>query len=112
MNGVIINADDFGMDDGVNHAILYLIDRGIVSATSVMVLAPGVRDAVRPLIASGASVGLHFDLTSAFQREARWPTNLGRLIVASHLHLLPRDIILEEASRQLELFETAFGQAP
>ena len=42
MRNVIINADDYAMDAGVDAAILRLAGLGAVTATSAMVLSPAL----------------------------------------------------------------------
>ena len=61
MRTLIINADDFGLSPGVNDGIVEAHARGVVTSTSLMVLAPAATGAValarsHPQL----SVGLHF----------------------------------------------------
>jgi chitin disaccharide deacetylase len=70
MNGVrlIVNADDFGIDEAVNHGIVEAFDRGIVTSTSLMATGAAFDHAVglarsRP----GLAVGVHLVLTE------HWP---------------------------------------
>jgi predicted glycoside hydrolase/deacetylase ChbG (UPF0249 family) len=61
MRQLIINADDFGLSDGVNAGIAAAHAAGIVTSCSLMVDAPAVRAAVAVAQANpGLSVGLHF----------------------------------------------------
>jgi hypothetical protein len=61
MRLLIVNADDFGLSPGVNEGIIEAHARGIVTSTSLMVLAPGAVEAARAAGEHGAlSVGLHF----------------------------------------------------
>lgn len=62
MRLLIVNADDFGLADGVNRGILEAHQHGIVTSTSLMVLRPAAGEAGqaardRPEL----SVGLHFE---------------------------------------------------
>jgi len=66
MSGVslIVNADDFGISEAVNHGIVEAHDRGIVTSTSIMATGPKFEHAVelarlRPSLA----VGVHLVLT-------------------------------------------------
>src|SRR4029450_4885099 len=43
---LIVNADDFGADDGTTRGIIEAHERGIVTSTSLMVDMPGARAAV------------------------------------------------------------------
>lgn len=59
---LIINADDFGLSQGVNAGIVAAYLRGVVTSTSLMVHRPGAQDAAalarrHPSL----SVGLHVD---------------------------------------------------
>ncbi len=62
---LIINADDFGISDGVNRGILEAHEAGSVTSASLMVNLPAFRHALH--CAAGAprlGVGLHFNLTA------------------------------------------------
>ena len=66
---LIINAEDFGYGSGVNRAIAELHDRGVVTATGLMVNCPGTAEAValaatRPQL----SLGLHVNFTNEAER--------------------------------------------
>jgi predicted glycoside hydrolase/deacetylase ChbG (UPF0249 family) len=63
---LIINADDFGLSEGINRGILEAFDAGALRSTSIMVGAPAFEDAVRGACAAGhrLGVGLHFTLTA------------------------------------------------
>jgi predicted glycoside hydrolase/deacetylase ChbG (UPF0249 family) len=61
MRLLIVNADDFGLSAGVNQGILSAHTRGIVTSTSLMVLAAAAGEAARAAAGHEAlSVGLHF----------------------------------------------------
>lgn len=63
MRRLIVNADDFGLTQGVNRAIVEAHERGIVSSTTLMASSKAFDDAVR--LASQAprlSVGCHMML--------------------------------------------------
>ena len=66
---VIINADDYAMDEAVDAAILDLAERGVVTATSAMVLSPTWPEAAEALKDAPLSRGLHLDFTSPFAGE-------------------------------------------
>lgn len=59
---LIVNADDYGLTDGVSRAILAAAEDGIVTSTSVLAVAPAFAAASRPLAASGLGVGAHLAL--------------------------------------------------
>lgn len=113
MKTVIVNADDYAMDAGVDAAILRLAQTGAVTATSAMVCPARWGEATRALRdAPALSVGLHFDLTSPFV-EGEFPAQkLPRLMAAAHARLLDRAALRREVDRQLSLFEKGMGRAP
>ncbi len=57
---LIVNADDFGLTNGVSDAIIRAADAGIVTSTSVIALGPGFATSVRRLTdAADIGVGVH-----------------------------------------------------
>lgn len=61
---LIINADDFGLCESVNQAIIEVFETGNLTSTTLMVNMPGTEDAVaRAKDHPGLGVGLHFCLT-------------------------------------------------
>jgi predicted glycoside hydrolase/deacetylase ChbG (UPF0249 family) len=62
---LIINADDFGLSEGINRGIIEGFRAGAITSTSVMVGMPAFGDAVRLAHdAETLGVGLHFTLTA------------------------------------------------
>jgi chitin disaccharide deacetylase len=58
---LIVNADDFGLTEGVNQGIIEAHTGGIVTSTSLMVDAAAAEQAVRLAAGHpGLSIGLHF----------------------------------------------------
>jgi chitin disaccharide deacetylase len=61
---LVVNADDFGLNDSATGGIADAFDAGAVTSTTLMVNAPAVDAAVRVAQARPAlGVGLHFNLT-------------------------------------------------
>lgn len=61
---LIVNADDFGLTDGVTLGILHAMEHGIVTSTTMMVNTPGAQAAAD--IArreAGLAVGLHINIS-------------------------------------------------
>lgn len=61
---LIVNADDFGLTDGVTFGILSAVERGIVTSTTMMVNMPGTQTAAEiarkiPTLA----IGLHINIS-------------------------------------------------
>src|SRR5579859_4625753 len=64
MKRLIVNADDFGRTLGVNAGVLRAHRDGIVTATTLLVNAPGTADAARIARATPSlDVGVHLTLT-------------------------------------------------
>jgi len=63
---LIINADDFGLSEGINRGIMEAFAAGVLRSTSIMVGMPAFPDAARRAAASGKAlgIGLHFTLTA------------------------------------------------
>src|SRR5271155_4765952 len=60
---LIVNADDFGLSEGVNQGIIEAHERGIVTSASLMVLKPFAAAAAAYGREHGRlSLGLHLDL--------------------------------------------------
>jgi predicted glycoside hydrolase/deacetylase ChbG (UPF0249 family) len=90
---LIVNADDFGLTEGVNHGIIEAHSDGIVTSTSLMVDGAAADQAVRLAAEHPAlSIGLHFvDDTPALDD----PSHAAR-----------------EFQAQLELFWALMGSEP
>jgi predicted glycoside hydrolase/deacetylase ChbG (UPF0249 family) len=70
---LIVNADDFGLTDGVNRGIVHAHRQGIVTSASLMVRAPAAGDAAGLARESPRlGLGLHFDIGEWVQRNGEW----------------------------------------
>lgn len=64
MKRLIINADDFGLTDGVCQGIVEAMERGLVSSTSAMVCIPGAAERIAHWASKiKGRTGLHLQLT-------------------------------------------------
>jgi predicted glycoside hydrolase/deacetylase ChbG (UPF0249 family) len=63
---VIVNADDFGLDEATNRGVAAAFERGLVSSTTLMANHPGFEDAVELAheLRLASHVGVHIVLTS------------------------------------------------
>lgn len=113
--GVIVNADDFGLDERVNRGIVLAFERGLVSSTTVMANQLGFDEAVELAHERRLEdhVGVHLvltqgePLTEPIRRLERfcdpggsfrvWPSE-GR---AWHLSAVERDAVLAELRAQV-----------
>jgi predicted glycoside hydrolase/deacetylase ChbG (UPF0249 family) len=115
MKRIAICIDDYGLHQSVDEAILALIDKGRVTATSCMVAAPAWQyDAARlkeAFDAGRVDAGLHLDLTEC-PMDSRNARSLGALMRATVLRRVDRDAVLGEIRAQLDGFEAAMQRAP
>ncbi len=105
---LIVNADDLGLDRGVNAGIAAARDRGIVTSASLMVRRRAAIDGARIARARpDMSIGLHVDL--------------GEWVYVDGVGWEARDVVVEmddapavidEVERQLETFVALMGRQP
>ena len=106
---LVVNADDFGLSEGVNQGIIRAHEEGIVTSASLMVRAcpPAAEDAAayartRPQL----GVGLHLDLGEWRYRDRQWSVVY---------EVVPSDdaaALADEVERQMELFVRQVGRPP
>ncbi len=114
-------ADDFGLSDSIDEAVLTLIARGRLTATSCMVAGPRFEADAPDLaaLADRADVGLHFTLTDLpplgampkFSPDGTAP-GLGSVLARGYTGRLDYSEIAAEFGRQLDRFRAVFGRAP
>jgi len=117
-------ADDYGISPGVNRGIRDLIERRRLNATSVMVVGPAIGHVEVSTLQAAANphcaIGLHAVLTAPFHpltmhfkplAGGRF-LPLAKLLRASLLRRLDREIIRTELSAQITRFVELFGRAP
>lgn len=109
---IVICADDFGMNPGVDEAVLQLAAQGRLSATSCMSGAPRFRADAAALAASGLQTGLHLNFTEALGDARGLYLPLSRLIALAYLRRLDGARLRAQIARQLDDFEDAMGRAP
>jgi predicted glycoside hydrolase/deacetylase ChbG (UPF0249 family) len=120
MRRLVVTADDFGLSPGVVAGIVEAHERGIVTATSLMVNAPAAEAAfVESRRLPSLSTGLHFVLT--FGRPVGPRDPLARLLDESgsfrrngsgaHERARP-DEVRDELRAQIRRFEEGVGRAP
>lgn len=116
---LVLCADDFALAPGVSAAIVELLARGRLSATSCMAASPFWPKLAPDLRGLNADIGLHLTLTDArplgdmprLAPQGRLPP-LGRLMAAAFAHRLDRAEIGRELRRQLDAFIAARGRPP
>lgn len=104
---VVVNADDFGLTDGVNAGVIDAHLRGIVTSTSLMVRAEAAAAAAQ-LAAQHPSlgVGLHLDLGEWVHGAAGWEP--AYVVVDTD----DADAVAVEITAQLTAFEVLLGRPP
>ena len=105
---LIVNADDFGLSDGINRGISQAHENGIVTSASLMVRAPAAAEAAavareHPHL----SVGLHVDIGEWIYRNDCWEP-LYEVLPAN----ASRAEILAEVQRQLTAFRELTDKTP
>lgn len=104
---LVVNADDFGLSEGVNAGIIAAYERGIVTSTSLMTRWPSAAAAAEYARAHpDFGVGLHLDLGEWACTDGEW---------SARYHVVPTDdarLIREEVRGQLEAFRRLVGRDP
>src|SRR5262249_5520976 len=96
---LIVNADDFGLSEGINRGIITAYENGIVTSASLMVRWDATSQAAGYARDHCAlSVGLHVDLGEWMYRDGEW---------FALYEVVPTDnaqAVKAEVLRQLDLF--------
>ncbi len=104
---LIVNADDFGLSEGVNRGIIEAHRSGIVTSTSLMVRAGAAESAVElGRDATEMSVGLHLDLGEWRYENGYWAALYERA------PLDDADLLEREVAAQVEMFVRLTGSTP
>jgi predicted glycoside hydrolase/deacetylase ChbG (UPF0249 family) len=104
---LIVNADDFGLSDGVNRGIARAHRDGIVTSTSLMVRGTAAPQAAAlALELPELSIGLHLDLAEWTLRAREWRAVYEVVDVSDHA------AVAAETVRQLESFSALTGRVP
>ena len=114
---VCLCVDDFGLDGGINEAVLTLVQKKRIGATGCMVDGPAWAEGavqLRALPPAQLDVGLHVDLTETRLQGARsgQKTPLRALIIASYRGQLDAAWLAGEVARQFDLFEQHMQRPP
>jgi len=121
MKRIILCADDYGQNSAVSQAIVELIAKKRLTATSCLSTSPEWSLHSKALLPFKEQVdlGLHFNLTEGIplsqpfiqQYGGRFPA-LSRLIIQAFTKKLDKKAIYAEFEAQLEQFECHLGQMP
>lgn len=104
---LIVNADDFGLSDGVNRGIIEAAEKGILTSASLMVRQPAAAAAAAYFCEHPrVSVGLHLDLGEWVYRDGQW------MPLYSVVSTNDPKAVAEEVARQLAEFQRLLGTSP
>jgi chitin disaccharide deacetylase len=104
---VIVNADDFGLSEGVNAGIIDAHERGIVTSASLLVRWPAARSAAAYVRTHPElSLGLHIDLAEWIYGQEGW-VRLYEVVPSDD-----EDAAHTEIRRQLAAFGDMVGRNP
>jgi chitin disaccharide deacetylase len=104
---LIVNADDFGMTDGINAGVIEAHKRGVVTSASLMVKQPKAGEAARLAAAlPKLSLGLHIDLAEWEPVGGVWRQIYARVDVEDPTQ------VAGEIAEQLDTFVKLVGHEP
>ena len=104
---LIVNADDFGLSEGVNDGIIRAHEKGIVTSASLMVRWPAASAAADYASRNvRLSVGLHFDFGEWVCQKGKWSPSYQVVNTDDYQE------VYDEAGRQLDAFRTLIRREP
>ena len=108
---IVVCADDYGLESGVDAAIVELASKGRLSATGCLVTAPGFVQSASALKALPIDVGLHLNFTENLGPPGSYRP-LGALIAAAYTGRLSAQVVRAQIDQQLDLFHAHVSRAP
>ncbi len=108
---IMICADDFGIETGVDEAIIELAHKRRLSATSCLTMAPGFKHSAHGLNSLHIDLGLHLNFTESLGEQGLYMP-LPQLLVQAYLRRLPAEQVRVQIEQQLDAFELHLGHAP
>ena len=119
MKKVVLCADDYGQNQSISQAIIALLEKNRLSATSCMTNSSGWLEHARWLqpFDGQADIGLHFNLTEGKPLSERLAATHGimslqHLIAKACAHRLSRSAVEAELNAQLDAFVEGMGRLP
>jgi predicted glycoside hydrolase/deacetylase ChbG (UPF0249 family) len=120
MKSIILCADDYGQNESISQAIIDLIEKKRLSATSCLTTSPDWPAHAQSLLPcqNMVDIGLHFNLTDGQPLSSQWQAAhgalmpLAKLISAAYLRRLTLSAIIAELHAQLDSFANVMGQLP
>lgn len=111
MRDFVVCADDFGIESGVDAAIVALAQAQRLSATGCLVTSARFPQAASALFELPIDIGLHLNFTE-FLGIPGFYKPLGTLIALSYARRLPRAEVRRQIETQLDVFEQHLKRAP
>ena len=119
MKKITLCADDYGQNQCISQAIIALLEKNRLSATSCMttsLLWPEHARWLQPFVKQ-ADIGLHFNLTEgkplSFElTQSHGFLPLSKLLFKAYWHMLNESAIVAELHAQLDAFLAGMGQLP
>lgn len=119
MKKIILCADDYGQNQPISQAIIALLEKKRLSATSCMTTAPLWLNHAQWLhpFKDQIDIGLHFNLTEGMPLSEELKASHGflslqRLLFKAYSRQLKRRIIEAELNAQLDAFVVGIGKLP
>jgi predicted glycoside hydrolase/deacetylase ChbG (UPF0249 family) len=119
MKHITLCADDYGQNESISQAIITLLEKKRLSATSCMTTSSLFSKQAKWLqpFNQQAQIGLHFNLTEGDPLSSELAAShgfmpLGKLLLRAHSRILNASAIEAELNAQLDAFESAMGQPP
>ncbi len=118
---IVLCADDFGQASHISQAILQLLEKGRISATSCMVNGKRWHEEAQRLVCfkDQADIGLHFNLTEGRALSALFARTYGdtlfslpTLLCRSLMRQLNQSVLEAECHAQIDHFEKTLGFLP
>lgn len=117
---IVINADDFGLSDGICKSIIELLDMGAISNTTIMVAAPEATARLRQFNVSSllGAAGLHLQLTGgkpispSSEVKSLIDPYTGRFLDRNAMKHANPEEVEQEWLRQIELVTDLLGGPP
>jgi predicted glycoside hydrolase/deacetylase ChbG (UPF0249 family) len=104
---LIVNADDFGMTDGINAGVMEAHKHGIVTSASLMVKQPKAQEAAAlAATEERLGLGLHIDLVEWEPVDGEWQQIYARVDLDDPAQ------VAKEIAEQLEQFIELVGREP
>lgn len=104
---LIVNADDFGLSEGINRGILECYNKGIVTSASLMVRWPSAHQAaIVAKTVPDLSIGLHFDAGEWYFNGEDWKP------IYEVVDIGDISETIDELHRQLAQFHNLIGRIP